>query len=338
MDFVAGLFLIPHDYNSYRKPHPYFHHDFAPNRKSLSKWGDRTIPIFTNSLGFKDKAQRKVPLETEKHRIVFIGDSFTEGRGVTYEESFSGVVEQRLEGEDYEILNAGVSSYSPKLYYNKMKYLLEEVGLRFDELFVFLDISDIQDEIIYREFCPEDIPFHTMRLYEIRKYMERCSFIYYSLVYRKRRPVLGMEFDENIFSCMKNGYEYMASKDYQKERVYWSLDQEMFERIGVPGLELAAQNIEKLYELCRKEQIMFHLVIYPWPQQILHKDRNSVQVRYWKQFCSDRGISFINLFPPFFDEADSKTGYARYFVDRDVHWSQAGHSLVAGEILEHIDE
>jgi len=54
----------------------------------------------------------------------------------------------------YEILNAAAVSYSPRIYYLKTKYLIEEKGLVFDELYVFIDISDIQNEIVYQNFYP----------------------------------------------------------------------------------------------------------------------------------------------------------------------------------------
>ena len=47
------------------------------------------------------------------------------------------------------MLNAGVSSYAPSVYYEKLKYFLD-AGLTFDEAVVYIDISDIHDEgILY---------------------------------------------------------------------------------------------------------------------------------------------------------------------------------------------
>ena len=43
------------------------------------------------------------------------------------------------------MLNAGVSSYSPSIYYYKTKFFIEQ-GLKFSHLIVFIDISDIEDE------------------------------------------------------------------------------------------------------------------------------------------------------------------------------------------------
>jgi hypothetical protein len=44
--------------------------------------------VFTDSLGFKDASRRAVP---DRRRILFIGDSFTEGVGLPYEQTFVGL-------------------------------------------------------------------------------------------------------------------------------------------------------------------------------------------------------------------------------------------------------
>ena len=46
-------------------------------------------------------------------------------------------------------MNAGVASQSPIIYFKKIKHLIEVKKVEFDELIVFLDISDIPDEYYY---------------------------------------------------------------------------------------------------------------------------------------------------------------------------------------------
>ena len=49
------------------------------------QWGYEKYKIFTNNLGFKDKSNREIEF---KKKILFIGDSFTEGVGIKYEDTF----------------------------------------------------------------------------------------------------------------------------------------------------------------------------------------------------------------------------------------------------------
>ena len=75
-----------------------------------------------------------------------IGDSFTEGVGIEFKNTFAGILQQRLAQNDIEVLNAAVSSYSPIIYFRKTQYLLETAGLEFEHLIVFIDLSDMEDE------------------------------------------------------------------------------------------------------------------------------------------------------------------------------------------------
>src|ERR1700730_4038141 len=115
-----------------------YHHTLAPNFDGYDNWGDFRFKVYTNSLGFRDARVRDIPATAPTRRIILIGDSFTEGLGVNFEDSFAGMLYSAgLDRADkIEFLNAGVISYSPVLYYRKLKFLIES-GLHFDEIVVF---------------------------------------------------------------------------------------------------------------------------------------------------------------------------------------------------------
>ena len=69
-----------------------------------------------------------------------MGDSFTEGIRLNYEDTFVGLIEKELNKKNIEVLNGGRESYSPIIYWRKIKYLIEELGLDFDEVVLFIDI------------------------------------------------------------------------------------------------------------------------------------------------------------------------------------------------------
>jgi hypothetical protein len=77
-----------------------------------------------------------------------VGDSFTEGVGVPYEETFVGLGSAF---PNLDVLNAGVSDYGPSVYYLKTKYLLD-LGLQVNEIIVYVDISDVADEAVSYRF------------------------------------------------------------------------------------------------------------------------------------------------------------------------------------------
>ena len=48
--------------NSHRIRHDAYHHGLAANRLVEDTWGGHAYPLAVNSLGFKDRAVREVPL------------------------------------------------------------------------------------------------------------------------------------------------------------------------------------------------------------------------------------------------------------------------------------
>ena len=119
-----------------------FHHDLKKNINVKESWGNYKYELITNSLGFRDKLQRRVEIKNSKKKRIYVnGDSFIEGVGFNYDDTVIGLLDNKFT-ENYEILNSAVVSYSPSIYYSKTKYYINK-GLIFDYCLVFLDISDI---------------------------------------------------------------------------------------------------------------------------------------------------------------------------------------------------
>src|SRR5690349_22088487 len=117
-------------------------HAFRPNCATIESWGAETYELLTNSLALRDETIREVPRVDSRPRLLMLGDSFTEGKSA-WADSFVGRIARRF--PQYDIVNGGVTSYSPSNYLNEALRLLA-TGLEFDEVIVFIDISDVQDE------------------------------------------------------------------------------------------------------------------------------------------------------------------------------------------------
>ena len=106
-----------------REPSSVFHHTLKPNmHHTLEQWGHISHSLTTNSLGFKDRVIREVPVHSQHYRFLFMGDSFTEGVGYEYERTFVGLIDEALKGYNMEVLNAAVGSYSPTIYFKKRSF------------------------------------------------------------------------------------------------------------------------------------------------------------------------------------------------------------------------
>jgi len=348
---LLRIFRDPRSF-SFRTKHPYYHHALVPNFSGTARWGDVEYPLFTNSLGFRDSAVRTVALEATGKRVVFIGDSIVESLGVPYEESFVGVLAAEPGRKGVELLNAAALSYSPTIYLLKTKYLLEQTGLRFDELFVFVDVTDVQDEIRYKSFTPRLPSAADKALLALEGALYRNSFVWhtvYAEFVRSREERIVTVFDPERWAHWDVAISGLRYSDEDRRRMeavpreengrwHWTIDPETFRQWGREGLELAGAHLGELARLCRERGVRLTIVVYPSPLQIYARDLESLQVQYWERFAAANGAGFANLFPAFIGpaEPDPDAVYRRYFIPRDTHFNAEGHRLLARLLSERV--
>ena len=119
-----------------------YHHGLKPNVNYKKSVGFEGKFIFcTNNHGFRNNCDEKII--NKDFDIGFMGDSFVEGYSVNFEDSFVGIFSNNK--KKLKVANLGVSSYSPKIYYSKLNYLLSK-GFKFNEIIFFIDISDLYDD------------------------------------------------------------------------------------------------------------------------------------------------------------------------------------------------
>ena len=315
-----------------RTPSDLYHHDLRPRASVEDEvWGPRRSPYRTNSLGFRDRAVRDVPLRAPRPRILFIGDSFTEGAGVSYEDSFVGRVDKALAPRGVEVLNAGVISYCPIIYYRKVRYLLEDVGLQFDALVVYIDIGDIQDEVTYKLDAEGNVRSRPVRrVQELSADQEHGGRGFF------RFPRLKKFLDRNslLWSHAYVALERLFPMEGNRAGL-WTVQDDVFAAYGREGLELARENMDRLYALLQPRGIRLTVAVYPWPDQIRHRDLHSRQVTFWSAWAAAHGAGFIDYFPRFIGGAPADEVLDRYFIHGDVHWNEDGHRLVADGFLEY---
>lgn len=326
MHVVQGIWKV-------RIPSELFHHSLAPNvHVSSARWGPLRHDISTNSLGFKDKTMREVSLESSRPRIVFMGDSFTEGIGINYEKTFVGLVEATLAKDQIEVLNAAVASYSPLIYYRKTKHLLEDRGLQFTHMLVGLDISDIRDEAELYDFQDGSVIRHD------DAFLKTEAWINTYTVGSRKLLAIGLY----LWAWVTQDPEFTRTEDERRYGVQlrpslWTIDRSLFAEFGEPGLKKARYHMDMLYDLLRQQGIGLTLLVYPWPDQILHKDSDSIQVRFWRNWADQHSVKLINLFPDFIHpEEDPKKIIRKYYIEGDSHWNEEGHQIVARRILKEL--
>jgi len=327
----SGLYSPPHKTEArYRTQHPVYHHTLKSNIDNVdAQFGPVQHSVSTNSLGFKDRAPRDVRLKAESARLVIIGDSFTEGVGVDYADTFAGIIDQQLSLGGIEVLNAGVSSYSPIIYRRKIEYLIEQ-GLTFDRLLVLIDMSDIQNEQKHYRFDddlnvvdrnPDGVGD------AVREWLTDNTIFYASMRLWMRQMKRRGKADK---------VEQQGGMAINQDRARWTVDDNLYERWGKQGLEISAEHMDALYRLSIETGFELSVAVYPWPDQIWQRDLESRQVSFWQAWSESHDVTFIDLFPLFINEGEAaETVIQRLFIAGDVHWNKAGHAEVARALLNH---
>ncbi len=316
---------------SFRVASGLFHHGLAPNQSiDAVLWGPMQYRVRTNSLGFIDREVREVPLAAERRRILFIGDSFTEGVGIDYERTFVGLIEAGLAERGIDVLNAGVVSYSPSIYLRKTSHLIEDVRLEFHELVVMIDLSDAMDDAEFyfvdgegnvaasdQEYEPQEAqPGAAKRL---KEWIRHSTILTYGTLNWINDRLLGTE-----------------SYPLGLPRSRWTVDPDLYQKFGQRGLGRMERSMSDLHDLLRGHGIALVVGVYPWPDQILHGDRDSVQVRFWREWCQTRDVPFIDYFAHLVTgstERERRRTIDDYYIAGDMHWNERGHRLIAEVFL-----
>ena len=292
-----------------------YDHDLAPNEKSTRVWGNVLYPWQTDRFGFRTGACAPREPEKGQENIFVIGDSFTEALGSSYEQSFAGLMACDAAREGKALWNLGVASYSPAIYHRKIRAAAERLGIQPDEIYVFLDLSDIDDDA---------------NIYRVEG--DRVVKSGRSGGHGTLSCDLGRFLTDNFMTarlltdlCLTSSFNYVMSVG--RPRARWAIDPDLLESWGRRGLEVAGANLDKIVDLCREWRCRLTLVVYPWPDNVMEGDRDSIQVTHWRDWAAARNVRFIDGFAPFFRES-ADTALRKYYIAGDVHFSELGNRLL----------
>ena len=316
-----------------------FHHTLDSNVNVIEENGRYgKTRLITNSIGFRDKVVRKINNQTSKYRIVFIGGSYTEGFLGNYEDSFVGIIDEKLKNFKIDVLNAGVVGYSPSIYYAKIKYFLKK-KLRFNELIVYIDVEDIYAESFEDRLDQAKTFNESMR----GRYNPHIGFLKKNL--HLSYSVLNFISDKiddlhraNVYDASKLDefiLGVVSGKTHDKDR--WTIDKEMYKKNEL-GINRSLKYMKLLADLCEENNIKLTIAVFPHFTQIYHDDFDSLQVKMWKKFSEENNTNFINHFPHFFDKnlsiEDRIKVIKKYFRPFDIHPNYEAAKLVANNFLK----
>ncbi len=355
---------------------PQLHHRRRPYIDIERTWGSgEDFRLITNSLGWRDKEpNHRIKKITDKHkRIIFLGDSITEGIGFDQEETFSGVTEKilRANGYDCEVLNGGMASYSPLLEYMRLKRFLDK-GYKADAVVLLPDLSDIQDEALYNAQYMYDRDNQPIGL---RAAYYRCPLIYgllnSSCLARSSARFVKSFHDTKMKRWLNASRKRITSDDLldlnlgeqSKLRANWLFHKPSLSGWAKDGIRYLKENIQRIRRICDENEILLITAIYPWPEQLYIKEdpayykvlreyfsnlyalrksfygikpfeTPSIYEKTVRIFLRRSSIDLINFFDDF---AKIKDAY-KFYIPNDIHFNKMGHSFIGRKIAERLME
>jgi hypothetical protein len=322
-------------------PDQYRHHKLATNSRWKIQTKEYRYVETVNHLGLRG---RDIQLDFAHHnfRILMLGDSFTMGKGVADDKTFSAILETSLrqKNKNVEVLNGGVDSYSPILSYFQLTVDLKD--LHPDLVVLNLDMSDLVQEAVYRKNAIYNAQGEILRIegrrrltLRIKHWIDHHLYLSRFIIFNLNKPSEREEIllDEVIDQANKELLRHTLAEDTQDRTAQWN---NIFD------------SILKMKSYCDAQKIEFLLTIYPWGHQVSDKEWAAGRSAFLPKkfhvsdrsvqrvviFSENNNVQLLNLFPAF----RSYKGKSHLYYTYDMHWTEAGHQLAAHEFEKWLND
>jgi lysophospholipase L1-like esterase len=319
----------------------------------------------TNSLGFRDR-ERSLARTSQAMRIVALGDSFTWGSGVNYDETFVSLVERGLQAADSraEVVNLGLVGYQPEEYLS----LLATHGLAYQPDLVLINFY-IGNDLMPAQGAQMIVAGQRRRAHVNGNWFHdhlswdhwylshdlEYTWIMGAALVRRARGESDLGFLAPASTIRADTPDSPAAFSGWSPR-YLRMIQGMGDQYLKHDTEafLSRWNetraiLEKIDVLLRGRETPWVLVLLPAEEQV---DQGLKRMylemlgsapeqcdfekpqRLLREWAQGRDVKVIDLTPAFFANVSQR----RLFIDNDIHLNRNGHALAASTILRELRE
>ena len=319
---------------SHRTAHAKYHHGFVPSSEGVDIFGNTQTEYFINSAGFRDGSPRQVDLASSQPKILILGDSYAEGIGIPWSETVAGRLAAVFQPKGVEVLNAAVASYCPSLLLEKTKILFEDERLQASLVLLFVDISDIEDELRY-ERSPQGgfVQISGSRFADSTYWTRDKYFADWLEDSLEHNFTLLGALSRNLRQTWRRWGSPGGTPELK--RATWPEYHGPAEGVVKEGIRRAQGSLVKILEILRQHRVQPVLVIYPWLEQVDAGVVPSPAEILWTEWARQHDVPLVNLFPMFVPLG--KTYEKTFCLPGDGHWNAAGHKKVAEVLIPRIE-
>jgi hypothetical protein len=284
---------------------PTWYHVWTPNTPIVYDQPEIKCSYPGNSLGLRE-VEIPVAKRDSIKRLIFIGDSFTEGDGVEYPFSMPRVFAKKIDSAQlkFEVFNAGVSGSDPFYEYVLLRDKL--LTLHPDAVAVCINNSDIQD-YIFRGGMER---FHKDGTTAFRQGPWWKKLYQFS---RIARVVL-----------VAKGYNdcFLQPKEMEAEQKN--------------AVQQILQCLHQMNDLCVSKKIRLICVLHPVPNSFAEGVKQDNIEALTLQAYRD-SLPFLDLYPDF-RAALNSGNYRQYSWEINRHYNRAGYELYAGILFNEVSK
>jgi len=348
-------------------PDPVLGYRLTPNHRFQYVFEEREgtyrVTHHTNSLGL---LTQEIPLQkpARTKRVIILGDSFTEAMQVENEKSFSSLLEKWLNENNsdplidrYEVINAGVSGFSPISSYLYLKN--ELMALDPDIIILQLFANDAHNDYEATAMSVMDefgLPLKINRYF----YKDEKSVIdpaqarekYHESTWPNRWHgwlIKTSRFYEYIYTKAVKTHKNAPFNKKMKNLPEFHHDNYFFvvqptnplfrnEVFRAKALALTQKYILAIRDLTQRHGGNFYLFYIPLHEQLLRDDETKQKLyfshpantffnEYLENMSREKNIPFLDLLPAF-----ENFPLDEIYFRQDIHLTPKGHQIVAEQL------
>ncbi|MBW1802275.1 MAG: hypothetical protein JRJ85_16290 [Deltaproteobacteria bacterium] len=298
----------------------------------LAKANFRALISFDQN-GYRKKTSKVEP-KSNAVKIVFQGDSFAWGWGVSQGELLTDLLQDKF-GENYNIMNYGINTFGT--VQEKLQLQREILPLKPRYVGLLIYSNDFQDNLNGRNnnrpYCV--VEGNTVVLKNMP--IENPIGSLYRSFTRMSYALTHLRYYHNYFK----EYLKMFARLFKKTHpvTHSATQDEIDITLGRDEIFVFEHYFELINRICIKNNIHLFIVYVP-TGHVIGQGGKGVRDPYYqivKKACDRHRIKLINLNPAFRKRVTGKHGEPLYF-SKDPHWSAAGHRLAAEVIYQSLKD
>jgi len=311
----------------------YFNYDLEKNCKAYeTKKTVKTYKVFTDQNGFRTSGKKK---KKKNDSVIFLGDSFTYGLGLNYEESIPGQVERK--NIDFNIYNLGIPGYSPLALRFRLQEALK-IGIKPKKIFYLMDLTDVHDES-NRWFLLDDHPYPLIldkktqeeikKVFNFKNNFKMSRLLVYNLnkIVRNFRKEINqkkfIEEDKFIGKTLWGSFTHTTPENLDKS--FW-IENDYKE--GIKNIKL---NVKLIAEIAKNVNSEFYIVIYPWAETLQYGEDYFSWQNFANELCNFSSCTKVISAFSEFEKVKKKYSHWKkeIYILQDIHLNENGNKILA---------